>query len=346
MLQPLSFAKRIYLVIRTAILPVLVAGLLLKAAISIYSVNPGPVDQRRFESVDHMIVRQQVVRLEALQTTDIAFVGDSSCLMGVVPSILEKELGMSVSNLCTLAYLGPRSYAGFIDKLAAKNAPPKAIVVMIHPVQFPRHPSWEGWISYAEGLANTVPAQQTALLGGIDRLRAWLAHVLYTPLPGVYARFYGSDVKFRDFILERKALIDPNKGLNRTALKEFDAHRDRQETTVSFGQETFFETPLNDAFIEALSVLRGAVDRFGAHRVYVAVSPIPPKYYTASYEQTLPVTQGILAHELGIDRSHVLASEPYLEDHYFSSSTHLNRFGRILFSQSMTQTLRSALSSQ
>ncbi|MEI7493801.1 MAG: hypothetical protein WCJ92_04295 [Alphaproteobacteria bacterium] len=67
------------------------------------------------------------------QNNDVIFVGDSSCLMGVSPKIIEEETGLKVLNLATYGGSGIIGYEAILRKYLKFNSPPKLIVYYISP---------------------------------------------------------------------------------------------------------------------------------------------------------------------------------------------------------------------
>lgn len=67
------------------------------------------------------------------QNNDVIFVGDSSCLMGVSPKVIEKETGLKVVNLATNGGAGIIGYETVIRKYLKSNPAPKLIVYYISP---------------------------------------------------------------------------------------------------------------------------------------------------------------------------------------------------------------------
>ena len=67
------------------------------------------------------------------QNNDVIFVGDSSCLMGVSPKIIEEETGLKVLNLATHGTSGIIGYEAILRRYLKFNSPPKLIVYYISP---------------------------------------------------------------------------------------------------------------------------------------------------------------------------------------------------------------------
>jgi hypothetical protein len=62
---------------------------------------------------------------------DVLFLGDSSCLMGVIPRILEKKTGLKVWNLGTIAWLATEGHADVLQLYLKSHAKPRLIIYYI-----------------------------------------------------------------------------------------------------------------------------------------------------------------------------------------------------------------------
>src|SRR2546421_598668 len=121
-------------------------------------------------------------------TPDMAFIGDSSCLMGFHVSSLQGLLPTQrIESFCSMGYVGPAGYAAIIDKMVARGATPKKLIIAMHPVQFAREKSWNGWVNFVRDDPLAVPVRVDYPKGGLDYLRtSWLERMIYNPLPGTY----------------------------------------------------------------------------------------------------------------------------------------------------------------
>ncbi|MDY6805499.1 MAG: hypothetical protein SXA11_17050 [Cyanobacteriota bacterium] len=79
----------------------------------------------------YLLIREKwELLLAQKQPVDWLILGDSSCNQGVVPSILEKRLGGTSINLCTLGDLGGVDDAWMVDLHLQKLGSPKNIVIV------------------------------------------------------------------------------------------------------------------------------------------------------------------------------------------------------------------------
>src|SRR4051812_35657736 len=127
-------------------------------------------------SVDTLIIKAQRERARQLRAPEVALVGDSSCLMGIDASLLGSELKRSVESLCSLASLGPRGYAALVEMMMAHGATPDRLIIVFHPVQFRRDPSWDSWLE----MLKAGPPPPVGLEWTLDYARRkWLDRAFY-----------------------------------------------------------------------------------------------------------------------------------------------------------------------
>jgi hypothetical protein len=74
--------------------------------------------------------------LTSAEPQDVVFVGDSSCLMGVMPAIIEKNTHLKVRNLGTLAWLSAEGHADVLRLFVQHHGPPKLFVYYACPYTF------------------------------------------------------------------------------------------------------------------------------------------------------------------------------------------------------------------
>lgn len=67
------------------------------------------------------------------QKNDIVFIGDSSCLTGVIPKVIEKYLNVTVVNIAGYGNSGIIGYDVILRRYLEKNPPPKLIVYYVSP---------------------------------------------------------------------------------------------------------------------------------------------------------------------------------------------------------------------
>jgi hypothetical protein len=80
------------------------------------------------------IVNWQVANcIKQKHGNDILLLGDSSCLMGLMPKVIEKQTGLSCWNLGTLGYLGTEGHALLLDFWIRNFGPPRFLVYHVVP---------------------------------------------------------------------------------------------------------------------------------------------------------------------------------------------------------------------
>ncbi|MEY9565111.1 hypothetical protein ABH978_000950 [Bradyrhizobium ottawaense] len=175
--------------------------------------------------IETYIVLEQIRRSERLPASDLAFLGDSSCLFGIhVPTLLHAFPGSDVEAFCTIGYVGPDGYAAMLDKMIARGRQPKKLVLVFNPIQFERDPRWNEWPTFIRTDRFEVPSGLTFPAGGLEYIRLLMERAVYTPLPGAYAIYYGGKDQFISTIWsEHGSAIDPNRMLDIPSLEAFRA---------------------------------------------------------------------------------------------------------------------------
>ena len=330
-LRPLSNAS--WLVLRMTV-PIAAATAVLWAVA--FVIADGDADRGFFAngvSIDMLIVKVQRDRAAQLPAPDIAFVGDSSCLMDIDIRRLRGALPRrSIESLCTLAFVGPAGYALLVDRMLDRGAAPGKVVLVFNPVQFQREESWDVWLKIiADG-----PVRPTADLAGwaLDYFRRkWFDEAFYTPLPADYGKYYGGATQLEAVIRDNHgSAIDPNAGLDIGSLAEFQRRAADWQVTVP-DKPAFFT--LNDLFRQALIPLAHTVARFGVQRTYLIVTPVRDVNYSAQTAADLAASTQQIAAALGIPARNVIATQPVMPAPYFSTATHLNRWGRELYTDAV-----------
>lgn len=267
-----SYSNALYL-LASVLVPVAMLCLLALAVLHLlYLRNPARTDTMRNLSIDHFIVLEQIDRAATLPAADIAFLGDSSCLMGINPTLIERALVVHpVESYCTLGYVGPAGYARMLSTLIARNAAPKVLVLMFQPITFRREANWDYWPAY---VANQGKAGIPALKfprSALDFLEfEWVSRLIYSPLPGAYALFYGGEGAFRSTIRSQHgSAIDPTSGLGVSSIEALQA-----VPTPPFGEPADFSW--NQAYKDSLKVLGASIAKLPPQtRVYLIISPVP-----------------------------------------------------------------------
>lgn len=338
-----GLCRAIGLVFRILSPIVLITAVLSGIVYGFYLDNPKMTQLYRTLTVDNFVVLEQLRRAAAVPAPDLAFVGDSSCLMGVDVSTLRSRLpDKAIESFCTLAYVGPAGYAQMIQTMINRGAAPRKLVIVLHPIQFDRQPSWDSWVAVIEQGGLPQGGRDLGFpLAAFDHARfAWLATIAYQPLPGAYGAYYGSAAAFIDTIrASHGSAVDPGTGLNFNSLAELDAYaaidHNPSRSPISY--------PTSPAFQQALGSLANLVRQLGPENVFLLISPVPGTTTSGDVaNETREIARGI-ASRLALPSEHLLHTSPELPDPYFASSTHLNRWGRIRFSSELARALKGRL---
>ena len=74
--------------------------------------------------------------LTSHEPADIVFLGDSSCLMGVMPAVVEDKAKRPTRNIGTVAYMGNTGHADILDLYLERHPAPKVVVYHVCPLVF------------------------------------------------------------------------------------------------------------------------------------------------------------------------------------------------------------------
>src|SRR5438105_1600765 len=79
--------------------------------------------QRTPNPSESIIQWQSHAALTSRETEEVVFVGDSCCLMGVIPAIVENGTKLKTRNLGTNAYLGTAGHADLLQLYLDRHGP-------------------------------------------------------------------------------------------------------------------------------------------------------------------------------------------------------------------------------
>ncbi|MBN2383351.1 hypothetical protein JXQ70_10750 [bacterium] len=125
---------------------------------------PDLLDERfyppnRVPAFEESIIQWQFYHALADQTpVDILLVGDSSCLMGLRPELIQKRTGLSCWNIGTLDYLGARGYTDALELFIQVRGAPKIVIYHIVNIS----------LNFNE--------QAIKRFGYLERIHNWLSH--------------------------------------------------------------------------------------------------------------------------------------------------------------------------
>lgn len=319
----------------SAAIPALTLGLLWLGGLWLSSARPDLLEDIHTPNVDYQIVKAQMRRLTELTDGDIAILGDSSALMGIDPAILEKSLGRGVESYATLGYVGPQGYAHMLDLLAARPGSVRNVLLVFHPIQFHREQFMEVWIPLLHNWNTRQVASPT--LAPLELARSLAnRHLVYSPLPGTYAAYYGSPENFVRTIHENKgSAIDPGTGLRQRRLEDVENSPSQGYANIDLGI-----LDITDLYRQSLEHLRESIASLGPEKVYLVLGPLPLGN-DAQAQQRIIGSLREVAQRLGLPPAHViLPSRSFtLDNRYFSSTTHLNRHGKQAYTKALAQDL-------
>src|SRR5262245_37674516 len=110
--------------------------LLLQGAVALLPAHkcPAPFDTRGLWDVaplEYSIVHWQMRHLLESSDQDVIFFGDSSCLMGVKPRVVQDATGLKTSNYGMLGYLGTKGHALLFRLFLERHTAPRLAVYYV-----------------------------------------------------------------------------------------------------------------------------------------------------------------------------------------------------------------------
>jgi hypothetical protein len=290
--------------------------------------------------IETYIVLEQVRRSERLPASDLAFLGDSSCLFGIhVPTLLHAFPGSNVESFCTIGYVGPDGYAAMLDKMIARGRQPRKLILVFNPIQFARDPRWNEWPGFIRNDRFEVASSPAFPAGGLEYIRLLMERAVYTPLPGAYAIYYGGKDQFISTIWrEHGGAIEPNRMLDIPSLEAFKATLPGHVLLKPLPASRPFV--INAEFEKALDSLAVTLSKFGRSNVYLVISPVnsvnaqggPESFHTEAGQR--------IAARLGLDQSQFLDTPAVMLDILYAHyPSHLHRWARMIYTEQLAKTL-------
>lgn len=250
---------------------------------------------RSTPTLEESIIQWQVHHLlTAVPPQDVLFVGDSSCLMGVIPEVITQGTQLRSWNLATVGSLSTLGQADILDLYFAKHpsSTPKLVVCYLAPPtlardqeEIERQGVYNGlreWLYGADaGLAADLPLTQLPAY----RLRRplyetagqWLGTSPPRPLVNVRRGPFPSDDEVRRTLLERRGY--------------FTESRTNQLPEIE---------PASNHLLLTADSLRGIVRMFaGTHArsidLVIMMTPLPERYRKVQDEVDYQKLAGTLA---------------------------------------------------
>ncbi len=312
----------------------------------LFRTRPPPLPPHELESI---IVDEQLYRARNISQTDVIVVGDSSGLMGVDAPLLGKQLGgMSVENLSTLGWVGPKGYTHLIDMYFRRGLHAKAIVLLMHGMSLNRpEKEWDKWqqMALAESIHESLPTNP------YTGLRSELSAVVFgylfaPPMPGAWGQVYGTS-------FELSAAIRRNRGSIYQPLVEMPQETGRWEMSArDTGPEgsppsmSAFDFQLSPSAEAGLREFAQFASGLPANHVFFGITPTYLSYKTprtiVEEREAANEVANIMTKHLGT-RFELLNIVPFRFEEYFASNTHLNRLGREHFTQELAVLLEPTL---
>jgi hypothetical protein len=321
-----GLARALWLVGKQTLPTAALLLVLLAAAYAACLANPGWKTSR--PALDFTILKEHARRARTVPAAQLAFIGDSSCSMGVDVPALQAATGLVSEAFCTAIFSGPAGHAEMLDTLMARGAEPRVLIVMLHPAQFGRQSDWDK--RFDEAPADADGWLATAL----DMLKfEMLSKALFAPLQAGWGQYYGSERGVESVLRNQKgSFIDPNRGLEFRSFEEMVA----RGTGPAFAPQSF---ALSETFLQALDRLREAIGRLGRERVLLLVSPIPQSALSPDGARQRQEAAETIASHLGLSPSQIIETPAAYPDVYFSSVMHFNRWGREPFTAELGRLL-------
>jgi hypothetical protein len=278
------------------------------------------------ESLEHLIISEQIKRARLAPQADYLLLGDSSCLMGIDPFLMSELLDQkTVESLCTVGYAGPAAPAKILNLYEKAGGRASNLLILLHPNAL--GVSTETVV--ATGMESMIENDRQNYRGVAMTFREkfvndfFLRFVNFEPIPPVFMSFYGGPKGISDSIQSQHGtLTDPTPGVPETP-------------------QAPFTYALGDAFdTERTIVMNEMIQRIGAGRVRLGMMPIPNNrlgektrtQYNAARRKLLesfklPVSQWI---DLPID----------LPNRYFATKAHLNLVGKKIVTKLIADQVR------
>ena len=250
-------------------------------------------------------IHQKWQLLEDLeQPVDWLILGDSSCNQGVMPSIIETELGETALNLCTIGNLGTINDLWMLEEYIDRFGPPKHVVIIhvfdiwhrpLDQVIFGQVPRpWGFWEHHTLG----------SYLFEDEEIRQETFIEKFIPL---YSQSRAITNILRSTVVLQHNPLKPNWHLEADGfLVATEPHPDvvvaGAQDQIKFASENVFSiSPTNDMSMQEIGVL---ADSYG-FQVYLVNSPVYQGLYDhAAYQSYLAGVQDKLA-EFDSDSSYV-----------------------------------------
>jgi hypothetical protein len=171
--------------------------------------------------------------------------------------------------------------------------------------------------------------------------RQWLKMVeekllppfIWLPLKGQFGLYYGNVNSMRQEIVDKGQLTDPNSGLDFPLgyLHQESMLKVSFPTKASASCSGYNYTEINQLFSESAAKFRELKESLGSNGVFLLLSPLPDFCADDVVRQNILKTRDDVRELLGLPQDRVVNAPVALPTALFSSISHLNRHGRILY---------------
>lgn len=292
------------------------------------------IDLVQVPSLAESIVQWQVSNLyDDIGPMDVVFFGDSSCLMGVMPRVVEEETGLRCWNFGTLGWLSTDGHADLLQLFVEKHGPPRLAVY------------------YVTTWPLTATQKDIETCGYFKRLREWLAEDANETGAGWLERLPSSKMRLwlqttisRRFVHDRdreRFLNSPRGGypsdtIVHGLLKEshgFMAEVATNKTEADWQEHvrTLPDVPRPRLAADCLPGLRRIFTLADAHGfdLIVRMNPLPEAFRSADADASfLHLEEDLQSVAASYQRVHILSPLlRYYPNRLHSTVTHLSEVG-------------------
>jgi hypothetical protein len=317
---------------------------LLLGAVTLVAVTSDEADRKRLQLKDtsSIAVFEQMVRARSIGSVDLLLIGDSSCLTGIDVDRLSERLGKRVASLCSIGYLGPAGYALLLQSFAQSGSRYKQLILAMHPDSMIRDESWHSWTYFVRRGGPTEPRGlwQWILTGLQLAERSYLSTLVRFPMRGAFGLYYGSAESMREAVSRSGMMIEPS-ALEYSSMAQFlevNHDVDRPEPQNGYCQRYHQDWP-NSLFVRDLEQFRNGVDGISTSRARFLLTPLPRNCSDGVIEGRSAIARARMIQIMGSPPDFVVAAPTTLPTAYFGSVTHLNLYGRDIYTDRLAAIL-------
>jgi hypothetical protein len=214
----------------------------------------------------------------------------------------------------------------------------------MHPDSMNRDPSWDYWVEFVRQGGPTEATGWRQYVATALRLAesTYLWPFVRVPMQGRFGLYYGSVERMRAAVHDSGMMIEPS-ALQYDSMDQFLARNPEPERSNANPYcARYHEDWPNPRYFEALQVFRKTVDRLGG-RAHFLLTPRPRNCSDELIETNAAAARSRIIDMLGAQRDLLATAPTMLPTAYFASVTHLNRYGREIYTDQLTATLASLL---